>query len=440
MTPAVLKKVVYAGTHDSFAKAAEHLLVLAEVNISSQRIRRWTELIGNERAAQTATAKTAYEQMTLPARRESPAGITPPQVACVQMDGGRMQIRQRKAASAASEDPPTDTRAEPLAEETCAIEESTPVATEDDGASTGRKGKFWKESKVGCLLSITSKQWDEDPFPKIPEIFVDPQRMKRISSEIKGCSTSEGSLPKSDEPQAKEVDETPAELPKVVSRSVVASKQNSPAFGLQLAAAAYRLGFHATLRKAFVCDGQSANWKVWEQWFSHYTPIVDFVHAVCYVYAAAMAGVTFEQGWKIYVEWAQWLWGGEVEKIISALSARQQELGCPAANESKTSPRSIVAQTLTYLVNQGTRMNYPEYRKQGLPTTSSYIESTIKQINRRVKGTEKFWDRSAEAILHLSADYASPKAELARFWDERPKKIASYRTRQSNPKLAQHAA
>ncbi len=31
------------------------------------------------------------------------------------------------------------------------------------------------------------------------------------------------------------------------------------------------------------------------------------------------------------------------------------------------------------------------YRRQVLPLTSSHIESAIKQINARVKGTEKFW-------------------------------------------------
>jgi hypothetical protein len=35
-----------------------------------------------------------------------------------------------------------------------------------------------------------------------------------------------------------------------------------------------------------------------------------------------------------------------------------------------------------------THMKYHDYRKAGLPITSSYIESTIKQIHRRVKGAE----------------------------------------------------
>ncbi len=38
----------------------------------------------------------------------------------------------------------------------------------------------------------------------------------------------------------------------------------------------------------------------------------------------------------------------------------------------------------TYLTNHQDKMNYPEYRRQGLPTTSSLIESQIKEFNARV--------------------------------------------------------
>ncbi len=53
-----------------------------------------------------------------------------------------------------------------------------------------------------------------------------------------------------------------------------------------------------------------------------------------------------------------------------------------------------VAEALTYLQNQKERgmRDTASTAKQGLPITSSHIESTIKQINcKRLKGTEKFW-------------------------------------------------
>ena len=59
---------------------------------------------------------------------------------------------------------------------------------------------------------------------------------------------------------------------------------------------------------------------------------------------------------------------------------------------------------MQYLKNQRSRMNYAEYRKLGLPITSSHIESTIKQINRRMKGTVTpavFW-QTDHTVVHCS--------------------------------------
>jgi hypothetical protein len=72
-------------------------------------------------------------------------------------------------------------------------------------------------------------------------------------------------------------------------------------------------------------------------------------------------------------------------------------------------------------------MKYAEYRRLGLPITSSHVESTIKQINRRVKGTEKFWDQGAEPLLQLAADHLSETPDLARFWRTRSQRLQSMR-------------
>ena len=203
-------------------------------------------------------------------------------------------------------------------------------------------------------------------------------------------------------------------------RSVVATREKVEAFGKQLAAAAWRRGFMAAERKAFVGDGSETNWSVWRRHFSHFTPIVDFIHALCYVFAGALAGRAMPEAWPIYCQWAQWLWSGQVELVIAALRERQKQLGPAKAHEPEESPRSKVAETLCYLENQQSRMRYDEYRRQGLPITSSHIESTIKQINRRVKGSEKFWSGGgAEALLQLAADYLSDTHPLATFWRER---------------------
>jgi hypothetical protein len=104
------------------------------------------------------------------------------------------------------------------------------------------------------------------------------------------------------------------------------------------------------------------------------------------------------------------------------------ELGGPPEKDDTTSPRAKVAETLRYLTNQQSRMKYDEYRRDGLPITSSHIESTIKQINRRVKGTEKFWlEGGAEALLQLTADYLSDAQPLNDFWRRRQQNATGQR-------------
>jgi hypothetical protein len=106
--------------------------------------------------------------------------------------------------------------------------------------------------------------------------------------------------------------------------------------------------------------------------------------------------------------------------VLEELTARQQELGAPAAEDAEGSPRRAVQEALTYLSNHQDKMRYDEYRKQGLPLMSSHVESTIKQINYRVKGTEKFWtEAGAEAVLQLRADYLSDDEPLEGFWQRR---------------------
>jgi len=50
-------------------------------------------------------------------------------------------------------------------------------------------------------------------------------------------------------------------------------------------------------------------------------------------------------------------------------------------------------------------MSDPEYRRLGLPVTTAWMESLVKELNYRVKGTEMFWNdpEGAEAILQVRA-------------------------------------
>ncbi len=191
---------------------------------------------------------------------------------------------------------------------------------------------------------------------------------------------------------------------------------------------AWKLGFFGAARKAFLGDGSENNWTIWRNHFSSFVPILDFIHALSYVFAAAMAGRKFADGWPIYEQWIRWVWKGEVAQVIAALAQRQLELGAAQEEDGDTSPRRVVAQALTYLQNHQSQMKYAEYRQQGLPITSSYVESAVKQFNQRVKGTEMFWtEEGAEAMLQLRADHLSANEPLAEFWQTRQAKQTGQR-------------
>jgi len=389
----MLKKVAYAGSQSvSFVRATKDLEALAEVSISRERVQRWTKRVGAERVREAEWSALQYQALTLPAQRKSPTDQVP-QVACVMPDGGRIQIRKR------------------------------------DDSLEKKKGEpkgHWRESLVGCCLSMTSDEHAEDPCPTIPKTFIDPHRMADLSREIKGFS---GRPEVANEPPKTSPDDRDSR-PKVLVKSVVATRAGQETFGKRLVAAAHERGFHAARRKAFVADGAASNWTIHRKYFSHYTPVVDFTHAICYVYAAAMAGRTGRAAWHVYIQWAPWLWGGDLDQLLAAVQTRCEQLGAPLDGD-ETSPVATVARTLGYLKNQRSRMRYNQYRKLGLPITSSHIESTIKQINRRVKGTEKFWDQGAEPLLQLAADHISETDDLDRFWKNRRASLQPMRAYQA---------
>jgi hypothetical protein len=97
----MLKKVTYAGSQSaSFVQATKDLKALAERTVSRERVQRWTKRVGNERAAEAQQQAESYQSLTLPKQRQSPTDQVP-QVACVMVDGGRIQIRQRQDSAAA---------------------------------------------------------------------------------------------------------------------------------------------------------------------------------------------------------------------------------------------------------------------------------------------------------------------------------------------------
>jgi len=390
-TPKLTEKIVWAGSNlGSYAMAEGAALQLAEQAISARRIRHQVGQVGVARLIERREAVEALKAIDLPSRRKGSRRREAPRVAVVMMDGGRYQRRDHFAARG----------------------ERRPRAAQDVAPT------HWRETKVGCLLSMTSDVETDDPCPQIPDDFAHASAVREIAKTPinTGSHAPLAELP-DDSPGSvatalSDRDLSPYEPPTLQSRDVVASGESSDAFGWQLESRARRLNFPAAPRQAFVADGAKTNWRIQREHFPNATPIADFIHALSYAYSASK----IEDGEVTYSKWAQLIWQGDVAEVIEHLKALQMAYG-KAPEDSPGDVRHHVDRALTYFQNNARHMNYPEYRRQGLPITSAHIESTVKQINRRIKGTEKFWDReTSEAVLQLRADYLSDSNPMASFW------------------------
>jgi hypothetical protein len=407
-----LEKITYAGTQlTSFANGSAALSELSGLNISPKQVERISEKIGTERVEQRDQEVRQFVELPLMDQCKSPVPNPPGEtnVATVMADGGRLQILDRSQRDA-----------DPTRTET-ASESDNPSENDNQPNSSGH----WREDKIGLVMTMTSAVSADDPCPEIPEHFIDPLRIFKLAREIKGHVPASKDEP-NETPEAAPAatndakEDKASTTPKPKVRTMVATRGDAEQFGEILAQAAWSRGFAAASRKAFVGDGAKAIWGIHKRWFSDYMAILDFIHALTYVFAAAMAGRKYREGWDVYKSWIQQVWSGRVETVIAALEIRLSELGEPKEDEADTSPRKVVSEALTYLRNNAERMRYDKYRKAGMPITSSHMESTVKMFNYRLKGTEKFWsEKGAEAMLQLRADHLSETEPLEAFWEKR---------------------
>jgi hypothetical protein len=393
-SPTVLAKAVrQASKAPSFAEASDDLRELAEVEISPTHLQRLSERIGDEWVEIRDEEVEKFRRGELErAYKEPPRGAV-----AVMLDGGRLQTR-----------------------------------AEDSGRGVTDPG--WRESKVACCLTLQTKAQGVDPQPEPPEKFLEPTEAARLASGVKrrsGPTTSRNDEQREQKKAAKGKKKRKKLKPRrrrkgnrTRLRTVVATMENSEAFGWQVAAEVHRRGLDQAKRKACVCDGQAYNWSIFEMHLlpAGFIPILDFLHLLAYLHDAAYAyrGKDTAQGWKTYEQWLRWAWSGKVDELLSGLRTAAAQLGKKGSVMAER--KNTIDETLTYVTNNRTRMDYPEYRRLGLPVSSAPIESTIKQINRRVKGSEKFWlEGGAEAMLQLRAAQLSDDDRWQSYW-ARPRK------------------
>ena len=281
---------------------------------------------------------------------------------------------------------------------------------------TGEKG--WKETKNASFEKMTpdpDHDGDHDPCTELPTSF-------RLAKKV--ANIAEKPVPDVDEAALDRQPRVVYKGPRRVLRTAISSMACSDDFGPMMKREAQRRRlFNAPLR-AFLGDGLNWNWSIWKRFFSTFVPILDFIHAIQYVYAAAIAMSSDDiAGWALYVQYVTLCWTGQVEQVIEELKSACQERGVNLSeNIDDDDPFKPVTDAVRYLGNNRDRMDYPRYRRLGLPVTSAPMESLIKQMNARVKGTEMFWNdpQGAEAILHVRAAALSEDGRLDDYLATRP--------------------
>jgi len=342
----------------SFERAAMTMKHLLGHELSAKTIERLAHQVGEELAQDWTTGAGPKETVV-------------PDVAVVSCDGGRIRTRAANALP-------------------------------------GVHDPAWRETKNASFERMQSPATaNTDPCPALPDTFRQLDHVAKIAE--KGAFSQVS--PEEEAPRPR------YQGPQRVLRTCLSSMACSRDFGHQMQQEAKRRRFNESSKKVFIGDGLAWNWSIWKEHFPDFTPVLDFIHAVQYLYAAAEA--LADDGptrWACYRRFAELVWQGRVNDVIAEL---ETELVARGVDKPEDLPEDHALRPLAdaarYLTNNRQRMNYPAYRRAGLPLTSSPMESLIKQINYRVKGTEMFWNNpsGAEAILQIRAASLCEDGRLA---------------------------
>ena len=386
LSPGLVARVIFAAAETrSFERATIVLDKVGGAVVSDNTVQRVVGDVGSE----LATRRDTDTASVLLAQRPE----APPALAVVECDGGRIRMRQ-----------PGHGR----------------------GVHLSRDG--WRETKNACLIRATHQSFADDPQPEAPDCFCNPKHVAKIAeTEALSVAAPPAAPPSGDDVHAEQADASAFHAdwrPKRLVRTVVSSMKPSRDFGRQMAREAKQRRFYEARVKAFLGDGLPWNWTIWKQHFRTFTPILDFIHPLSYLFLTAKTvhADSAEDAWSQYLAWMRGCWQGEVGQVIEEIQAWQRKLGDPPPKAAEADPRKIVARTAHYLRNNRPRMEYPAYRQAGMPVTTAWMESLVKEINYRVKGTEMFWNdpEGAEAILQVRAAALSDDSRLSKHLQTRP--------------------
>ena len=167
------------------------------------------------------------------------------------------------------------------------------IRTRKPGQGRGVHGEAWRKTKNANLLRMTHQTFAEDPEPELPRAFTDPKRVAKLAEkEAPPAISAVSAAPPGEK----------AWRPQRLVRTCLSSMAEASVFGQQMKREADCRRFPQAPARAFVGDGLPWNWSVWKHYFPNFVPILDFIHALSYLYAAALAmHPDFSVAWSCYL-------------------------------------------------------------------------------------------------------------------------------------------
>jgi hypothetical protein len=212
-------------------------------------------------------------------------------------------------------------------------------------------------------------------------------------------------------------------VPEPLLTTMAASMEKTESFGRLARVEAERR--HWRYAKEVIAIADCGNWidPLLAREFPNVIRIADWAHAVEHLHASGRAVHPNDAAAarRLSEHWVAELAAGRVAQVLTALQACAKRVGRPRKNDGDEHPRRVLAQNVHYFATNRSAMDYPTYRSRGWPIGSGNTEAGVKQINKRVKGSEQFWQPTGlEAMLTLRAMYLCEDGRWAAYWASRP--------------------
>jgi len=234
-----------------------------------------------------------------------------------------------------------------------------------DGAMVYILGEEWKEVKIGCVFDYQTQ--------------LEYSRKEREEKEVV----------------------------KAEKQSYVAFLGEPKPFAKLLSVEAERRGYDQAQEHACIGDGAAWIWNLWSHCFPTAQGIVDWLHAVQHIWAAAhLAEKMSPEQMKRWVKRRKdELWLGHAQTVATNILA--------LADDHPAQSKELATQA-GYFSRNVRRMQYQEFQEEGYPVGSGTVESACKQmVGARMRGSGMRWSRpGAENMLALRAELLSDR------WDD----------------------